>query len=265
MHPLDRRSRRAITLASTVVFFFTGGVPTDAQPSEAASTLDPADFTTEVTNPFFPLLPGTRWVYEGPDDAGDLEHREVVVTPDTRQVMGVTCVVVHDVVRMGGEITEDTYDWYAQHKDGSVWYFGEDTKDIEGGKVKSTDGSWEAGTDGAQPGIIMQADPQVGQAYRNEYQQGTAEDQAEVLSLTETVTVPSDTYEGVLMTKNWSELDPGVVEHKYYARDVGTIKEEHVQGEPGRHELMEMTRGSAAGVTPGGEDGDGDDEGPDDD
>ena len=247
MDRLNRLSRGRVTAVFTVMFFFTGGTGADAEGEAYSPTIDPADFTTEITNPLFPLRPGTRWVYEGPDDAGDTEHKEVVVTSETREVMGVTCVVVHDRVTMDGELVEDTFDWYAQDKDGNVWYFGEDTKEYKGGKVVKTEGSWEAGKDGAQPGIMMKADPKVGDRYRQEYYQGQAEDMAEVLSVDEQVTVAQGSHDGVLMTKDWNPLEPGISEHKYYAPGVGTIFEEVVEGETGHLELLEMTEDDAGG------------------
>ncbi|MGH8973970.1 MAG: hypothetical protein ACRD0C_12305 [Acidimicrobiia bacterium] len=230
---------------------------------EYAPQIDPADFTTEITNPLFPLRPGTRWVYEGPDEAGDIEHKEVEVTAETRQVMGVDCVIVHDQVSMDGELVEDTWDWYAQDKDGNVWYFGEDTSEYEGGKRVSTDGSWEAGKEGAYPGIVMEADPKVGDQYRQEYYEGEAEDMAEVLSVDEHVTVPQGSHDGVLKTKDWNPLEPGITEHKYYAPGVGTVFEEVVEGESGHLELLEMTEGTVgteAAPPPEEDDDDGDDE-----
>jgi hypothetical protein len=131
-------------------------------------------------------------------------------------------------------------DWYAQDEDGNVWYFGEDTKQLEGGKIVSTDGTWEAGKDGAQPGIMMEADPQVGDEYRQEYYEGQAEGMAEVLSLDEQVTVSYGSYENVLMTKEWNPLEPDVIEHKYYAEGVGNLLEETVEGGSGGFELLEM-------------------------
>jgi hypothetical protein len=148
--------------------------------------------------------------------------------------------------------------WYAQDRDGNVWSFGEDTKELEGGKVVKTEGSWEAGKDGALPGIIMEADPQVGDRYRQEYYEGEAEDMAEVLSVDERTTVPHGSFEGVLETKDWTPLEPGIVEHKHYARGVGTIHKEKVEGETGHLDLLEMTEGStqAEAAPPPGEDED---------
>ena len=275
MDRLNRLSRIPVTLVFSILFFFTGGTGAGAGSGEYAPTIDPANFTTDIDNPLFPLRPGTRWVYEGPDDAGDIEHKEVVVTSEAREVMGVMCVVVHDQMSMDGELLEDTYDWYAQDKEGNVWYFGEDTKELEGGEVVKTEGSWEAGRDGAQPGIIMEADPQVGDQYRQEYYEGRAEDMAEVLALDEKVTVRHGSYEGVLKTKDWNPLEAGVVEHKYYAQGVGTIFEEKVEGETGHLELLEMTQGEAPAevalspgqesTPPGQDEEDDDDEGDDED
>ncbi len=254
MARLPRLSRAPVLLVLVTVCSLTSPLRIFSSPAEAdeyAPRIDPADFTSEIDNPLFPLIPGTRWVYEGPDDAGDIEHKEVVVTSETREVMGVTCVVVHDQMSMDGEVFEDTYDWYAQDKDGNVWYFGEDTSELEGGKVVTTEGSWEAGQDGALPGIIMKAAPQVGDQYRQEYYEGQAEDMAEVLSVDERTTVPHGSYEGVVETKDWTPLEPGIVEHKYYAPGVGTIYEEKVEGGAGHLELLEMTEDSAqAEATP---------------
>jgi hypothetical protein len=207
-----------------------------------APHIDPANFTDTVDNPFFPLKPGTRWVYEG-ESEGEAERDVVEVTSDTREIMGVTTVVVHDTVSTNGDVTEDTFDWYAQDRDGNVWYFGEDSKELEDGKVVSTEGSWEGGVDGAQPGIVMKAEPKVGDVYRQEYDKGNAEDMGEVLSLTEKAKVPFGSFEDVLMTKDYSPLEPQLVEHKYYAKDVGVVLELAVKGGPERSELVEMTRG----------------------
>src|ERR687884_359596 len=182
----------------------------------------PADFTTKIDNKYFPLKPGTTFVYEG-EFQGAAERDEMAVTHDTKRVMGVKCLVASDRVTEDGELIEQTYDWYAQDKEGNVWYFGEDTKEYNNGKVTSTKGSWEAGVDGAKPGIIMQADPKVGQSYRQEYYPGEAEDMAKVQSLNESVTVPYGSFDHVLETREWTPLEPSYDEHKYYARGVGQV------------------------------------------
>lgn len=183
-----------------------------------APRIDPTDFTTTIDNEYFPLEPGTIFVYEG-----GAEHGEMTVTSDTKKVMGVECVVVDDKAWQDGKLIEQTYDWFAQDKKGNVWYFGEDTKEYENGKVVSTKGSWEAGVDGAKPGIIMPADPKVGESYRQEYYPGEAMDMAKVLSLNESVTVPYGSFDNVLETKEWTPLQPGFSEKKYYVRGVGPL------------------------------------------
>jgi hypothetical protein len=194
--------------------------------------INPADFTTTIDNKYFPLKPGTTFIYEG-----GAEHGEMAVTSDTKKVMGVECVVVDDKAWEDGKVIERTYDWFAQDKKGTVWYFGEDTKEYENGKVVSTKGSWEAGVDGAKPGIIMQADPKVGETYRQEYYEGEAEDMAKVLDLNESVTVPYGSFDHVLVTKEWTPLEPGLVEHKYYAPGVGHL------GTPRGLELIDVKHG----------------------
>jgi len=201
-------------------------------------TLDPADFVTVIDNPWLPLVPGSRWVYEGGDGA-EVEHIEVVVLSETRQVMGITATVVRDTVTVDGELVEDTYDWYAQDAAGDVWYLGEDSKEYEGGEVVSTAGSWEAGVDGALPGIIMKADPQVGDAYRQEYYAGQAEDMAEVVRAGVAETVAFGAFGDLTVTQEWTPLSPDVVEEKYYASGIGMVLEATVQGGSGRIELIE--------------------------
>jgi hypothetical protein len=203
------------------------------------SSIDPANFVAEITNPYFPLKPGTEFIYEGTSEDSKLRD-EVTVTSDTKEILGVTCVVVHDVVFEDGEMVEATDDWYAQDKDGNVWYLGEDSKTYENGEVKSTEGSWEAGKDGAVPGIIMPAHPNVGDVYFQEYYKGEAEDQAQVQSLTDSLTVKYGSYDHVLTTKEWSSLEPETIELKYYAKGVGLLREETVKGESEKDELVEI-------------------------
>ena len=202
----------------------------------AASALGP-----DVDNPYFPLIPGSRWVYEG-FDQGELERIEVVILDETREIGGFTAIVVRDVVELDDSTIEDTFDWYAQDGDGNVWYVGEDSKEIEDGEVVSTEGSWEHGVDGALAGIIMYADPaaRIGEAYYQEFYEGEAEDKGEVLEVGLTVTVPAGTFEDVVMTRDWNPLEPGVFERKYYAPGVGVILEE-VEGTDEKIELLEFS------------------------
>jgi hypothetical protein len=201
--------------------------------------IDPAGFVAVIDNPYLPLKPGTAMIYKGRSD-GERERVEVTVTNQTKQIMGITATVVHDQVFVDGELAEDTFDWYAQDGFGNVWYLGEDTKEYEGGRVVSTEGSWEAGVDGSQPGIIMLADPQPGDRYRQEYYAGQAEDLAEVVSLDESVSVPYGPFVGVLQTEDSTPLEPKVLEHKFYARGVGVVFEEQVRGGQSTLELIEV-------------------------
>ena len=185
--------------------------------------IDPANFVSTIDNPYFPLTPGTTFIYEGQTAQG-LEHDEFFVTNNTKVILGVTCIEVRDTGRVNGELTEDTLDWFAQDKDGNVWYFGENAKQIVGGLVVGVEGSWTAGVDGAKPGIIMKAHPAVGDFYRQEFSLGTAEDMAEVLSLTESVTVPYGSFSNCLKTKETSPLEPDALENKFYAPGVGNVR-----------------------------------------
>ncbi len=214
--------RRITVLLSAIiglVLVLVAGCTSSPQENAPYSPhIDPADFTTTIDNKYFPLKPGTTFVYEGSG-----ERDVFAVTSDTKKVMGVECVVVLDEAWEDGKLIERTYDWHAQDKEGNVWYFGEDTKEYKNGKVVTSKGSWEAGVDGAKPGIIMQAHPKVGQSYRQEYYPGEAMDMAKVLSLNESVAVPYGSFDHALETKEWTPLEPGLVEHKYYAPGVGFV------------------------------------------
>jgi hypothetical protein len=204
--------------------------------------LDPAAFVDVVDNPYWPLIPGSTWVYEG-SDADEVERIEVTVLPERRIVKGISAVVVRDTVTVGGELKEDTWDWYAQDRLGNVWYLGEDTKEYEDGKVVSTEGSWEFGVDGALAGIVMEAAPKVGDAYRQEYYRGEAEDMAEVVGLGGAERVKAGRYDSLVVIKEWNPLEPDVVEEKSYAAGVGVVLEQKVTGGDGRVELIQFTPG----------------------
>jgi hypothetical protein len=212
------------------------GLPQSAEPVN----LDPSDFTADVTNPWFPLEPGTRWTYRETTEDGGVVRVVVTATAVARRIAnGVNARVVRDTVTLDGEIIEDTLDWYAQDKDGTVWYLGEDTAEFEDGKITTRDGSFEAGVDGAHAGVIMPAAPEVGMAYRQEYYEGEAEDNGEVLALAQQASVPAGDYNDLLQTADTTPLEPDVLEHKYYARGVGLVLTIDKEG-GGREELLNV-------------------------
>jgi hypothetical protein len=202
--------------------------------------IDPAAFVEVIDNPYMPFTVGSRWVYEG-ESEGEVERVEITVLDERRTVMGISATVVRDQVFVDDELVEDTYDWFAQDRDGNVWYLGEEVEDYENGVRVSTSGSWEAGVDGALPGIVMPAAPKVGAAFRQEFLAGEAEDMFEILSIDAEVEVPAGTFTSVVQTEDWNPLDPAPVEHKYYAAGVGKIKEEKVAGGDEFAELVEYT------------------------
>jgi hypothetical protein len=155
--------------------------------------------------------------------------------------MGVAVTVVHDTVRVDGELVEDTHDWFAQDADGAVWYFGEESKDYENGTLVGTKGSWEAGVDGALPGIVMPAEPKAGFAYRQEYYRGEAEDMGEVARVAQRASVTFGAFRDLVVIREWNPLEPDVVEEKYYAPGVGLVLEQVTAGGDERSELIEHT------------------------
>jgi hypothetical protein len=211
-----------------------------AGPVVPPAHLDPARFGTTIDNPYLPFVPGTRMVYRerGDDGPGRIV---VTVTRRTKTVQGVETVVVRDRAFIAGELVEDTRDWYAQDRRGNVWYFGENTKEYEEGKVVSTDGSWRAGRDGARAGIVMPAHPRVGDSYYQEYAPGEALDQATVLRLDASRTVPYGSFDDLLVTEDFTELEPDLVERKFYAPGVGVVLEKLVTGGCERVALVRIT------------------------
>ena len=198
--------------------------------------IDPADFVETIDNPYWPLTPGATFEFEG---AG--ERIVVEVTSERRSVMGVSTVVVRDQVFEDGKLLEDTSDWYAQDRAGNVWYFGEATVSFEDDPAGDPAGSWEAGVDGAQPGIVMLADPLGGDVYRQEFYAGQAEDLALVRHVEDGVKVPAGSYDDVLVIEEWTPLEPTVIELKYYARGVGVIAERQIFGGKDVVELVKVT------------------------
>jgi hypothetical protein len=237
-HTTRDRIIRALSVGAATA---TVAAPLLVGPAGTASAApDPGRFSTTIDNPYLPMEPGTRMVYRTTD--GDEHGREVVrVTHRTREVDGVTVRVVRDRAYVGGDLVEDTRDFYAQDRRGNVWYFGENTKTLRDGKVTSTEGSWRAGVDGAQPGIVMEAHPRVGDTYAQENAPGVAEDRATVLSLDAHATVPYGSFGHLLKTKDFSPLEPSVVEHKKYLRGVGSVLEKEVRGGEERLALVRVT------------------------
>jgi len=192
--------------------------------------MDPANFVAVIDNPWLPFKPGSVWRYTGTKD-GKRAKDITTVTSRTEVVAGVPCVVVDDKLFLNGKLEETTLDYYVEDTAGNVWYFGEDTQELDAnGNITSTEGSWRTGIDGAVPGIFMEADPVVGHAFQQEYLKGQAEDHFEVLSLSASVTVPAGTYSNVLLTKEWTPLEPDVLDHKFYVRGIGEVREVAVKG-----------------------------------
>jgi hypothetical protein len=201
-------------------------------------------FLANVTNPWFPLRPGSVYVYRGVKD-GEPSRDVVVVTHATRTIDGAPCVSVSDRLYLGGRLEERTTDWYTQDAKGNVWYFGEKTAELDAkGRVKTTSGSWTGGVDGAKPGVFMFAQPRAGREARQEYLEGEAEDHFQVVSLDERVSVPFKPFPQTMLTKEWTPLEPGVLDHKYYARGIGTVLEQTIKGGDERNELISFRRGA---------------------
>lgn len=214
--------------------------------------LDPADFDNNaIDNTYVPLVPGTILVYESETEDG-LTREIFDVTYDTYEILGVSCTVVHDQSWVYVEdedewfLLEDTFDWHAQDNDGNVWYFGEDTieylYDDSWNQIDiSTEGSWEAGVDGATPGIVMLASPRSGISYRQEYYEEVAEDMAKVLRLNARVSIEYGDFDDCLETKEWTKLEPGNIEHKYYAQGIGLVYVEELKEKTVKVELVDIT------------------------
>jgi hypothetical protein len=219
------------------------GLPQGSEPVK----LKPADFTTTIDNPYSPMPVGTRWEYRETDTTGGREKVVVRVTDKTKRIAnGITARVVRDTATEKGVPVEVTDDWYAQDKDGNVWYLGEQVTNYEDGRVADHDGSWQAGVDGAQAGIVMPADPKPGLAYRQEYYEGEAEDRGAIVTVgEERVEVPYGFYkQDVLMTRDLSAIEPRTQELKFYVRGIGNVLSVHTDGDGGRAELVAFKRGS---------------------
>jgi hypothetical protein len=212
------------------------------QSSEPAN-LDPADFTTQIDNPYFPLPVGAQWVVRVTNQEGSVQRQVITVTNETKPIAdGVTARVVNDVVNEGGKPVEITKDWYAQDKEGNVWYFGEDTTEIHPNGKRDSSGSFEAGVDGADAGIAMLAQPTAGQTYREEYYAGHAEDRSRVLALDQQAEVPFGHFRDVLLTEDYTPVEPNVLELKMYAPGIGQVLAQTVSGGSEREELISFTK-----------------------
>jgi hypothetical protein len=252
------RSRRAkgilaLGLASVLI---GGGAPASAaanasQPGQIISgagpgwpaTLSPNDFVAQVDNPWFPLQPGSEYRYRGLK-----EHTKMVdvvrVTHRTKQILGVEATVVHDVVSVKGRPEEVTDDYYAQDRHGNVWYFGEATRTLDRhGNTVSTEGSFQAGVNGARAGVLIPGHPTVGKVGRQEFSKGEAEDRFRVLDLNATASVPFVSSRHALRTREWTPLEPRVVDNKYYVRGIGTVREIAVKGPVEQLRLVSFRKG----------------------
>ena len=228
---------RLITLLA-VLAFALAGCGSEGGPSKAAT---PKTFVEHIDNPWFPLVPGSTFVYRGMKD-GEPSREVLRVTNRTKLIQGARCTVLEDRLYLSGRLEERTTDWYAQDEKGTVWYFGEDTAELdEQGRVTSREGSWQAGVDGARAGIYMPADPKVGQSFAQEFYAGHAEDHFRVVDLAARVKVPYMRSEEALLTEEWTPLEPGVIDHKFYVRGVGTVKEQAVKGGDELNELVSVT------------------------
>jgi hypothetical protein len=234
-------------VAAGVVVLGAGAGWTAAQRNETrvvsarGPSVDPRDFVRHVTNPFFPLRPGTLFVYRGTKD-GKGQTDRMYVTHRTKRILGVRTTVVRDVATHGSRVLERTFDWFAQDRTGNVWYLGEATREFEPNGHVSTEGSWEAGVHGARPGIVMEANPRAPDGYRQELFPGHAEDQAWVLRRGITVDVPYGRLRRGLRTLEWTPLEPGLIDRKSYAWGVGLVSEESATGPRETAELVRVRR-----------------------
>lgn len=229
-----------VVVALLVAVGAAATVSARGQSLDAARTASPR-FSSRIDNPWFPLTPGTVAVYTGVKD-GKKARDVITVTHETTTIAGAPCRVVQDRLYLDGRLAERTTDWYTQDAAGNVWYFGERTAELDRrGRVTSTEGSWQAGVDGAKPGIFMPARPRVGDAYRQEFYKGHAEDHFRVVGLFERTVSPLTP--NALLTQEWTPLEPGVIDHKLYVRGIGTLVERTVKGGDEHLELASLRRG----------------------
>jgi hypothetical protein len=247
---MSRRALAAIAATTAVALVAVGVVAAsiaDGEPTARARSCPkppplPSTFVARIDNAYLPLTPGTTWTYKGKLD-GTPATDVFTVTHATKQILGVATTVVHDQVFVQGKLAEDTFDWFAQDADGNVWYFGEDTKELDrNGQVVTTDGSWEAGVDNARAGIFMPAAPKVGQTFKQEDAKNVAEDCSTIADLNASVSTRYVTSDQALRTEEFSLLEPDVLDNKFYVRDIGLVKEQTVEGGTDVLELVSVTR-----------------------
>ncbi len=232
--------RRAHILLATLAGLTSLGLG-----SGTAGTTDPASsaFSAHVDNPWFPLTPGTTYIYRGVKD-GKPARDVLTVTHRTATIDAAPCVVVQDRLYLRGRLSERTTDWYTQDAKGNVWYFGEDTAELDArGHVTSTEGTWHAGVRNARAGIFMPAHPAVGEHHRQEYDKGNAEDEFRVRRLHARITVPYGSFRDVLQTHEFTRLEPGTLDAKYYVRGVGEVLETSIKGPKERAALVDIRHG----------------------
>jgi hypothetical protein len=228
----------ALAGSASVPAAFAVGIPATGAPTVGPDNIVPADFSAHITNPWFPLRPGSVYRYRGTKD-GKAAVEILRVTRRTKRILGAPTIVVRDRLYLGGELSEDTVDWYTQDRQGNVWYLGEATKQLENGRVVSREGSFQAGVNGARGGIFMPAKPKVGQEFLQELSPGHAEDRFRIVDLSASVTVPYVSSRRALRTTEWTPLEPKVVDAKFYVRGIGTVKEVQVKG-PGLREKLTL-------------------------
>jgi hypothetical protein len=228
----------ASILLLAVVFAAGSGAAANQKPGSIKSgagpgwpkTLSPSDFVRHVSNPWFPLKPGSKWHYRG--RKGHVHSVDKMrVTPKTKMIEGVKTTVVHDEVYVNGRPEEITRDFYAQDSHGNVWYFGEATREVNRrGNTISREGSFLSGKNGAEPGVLIPGHPKIGLSARQEYLKGQAEDHFKVLDLNARVSVPFVSSRHALRTKEWTPLEPKVLDNKYYVHGIGSVREVAVKG-----------------------------------
>jgi hypothetical protein len=230
---MDSRTRRAISLAGlTLVAAATAATAAAASPLPTPKVSRFAHNSNRVTNPWFPLARGSVYVYAGQKD-GKTARDVMTVTRKVKTITGIRAAVVSDRLFLNDQLAERTTDWYAQDRHGTVWYLGEKTAELNAkGKVTSTEGSFLNGRDGAKGGIFMPAHPAVGQSFQQEAFKGEAEDRFRILSMAASITTPAASSTTAMLTEETTRLEPGVVDHKYYVRGIGTVVEQQVAGAP---------------------------------